>query len=408
MATNVFTKYPLWGDAVVGNLTTKKVQFIKADTFVPSALSSAYEMIGVVGGVYGRKVLVCYKNNTPKVGCTRCEWELTGYTLDGTDRTGVISYRETSSATANTDVTISYNATTVEGLIAILNTAFESGTFKTQNWYAYVQNGVVRIGCDWKFNGQFANTAKSGFAFTLNLLPGVTYSTSFLRKNGMCSGAGVGFNEDRLYAYLKDDNSLTRYNPASDVTSVKTTYPVCLPAYLGTSQYQSDHCAFLRSVYGEGEEGFRKYLKAQMAVDNTHYGVSGLDDAPERTKALAAFKYSLADGVEQAMCPLADYCVNTTTEVIKDWFLPSPAHLLSILKPVKYGTNGSRNADNLNKVLWAMGGDYISNGEGYWSCARAYAEYMWITSDINGFFYGGDGLYGSHQSLPVSLVDIDA
>jgi hypothetical protein len=406
MATNVFTKYPLWGDAVVGNLTTKKVQFIKADTFVPSALSSAYEMIGAVGGVYGRKVLVCYKNNAAKAWCGRIEWKLTGYTLDGTDRTGVISYRETSSATANTDVTISYNATTIEGLIAILNTAFESGTFATQNWYAYSQNGVVRIGCDWTFWAQTSNTAKSGFAFALDILPGVTTSTSFLRKNGVRSGEGAGFNEDRLYAYFKGDKSSTTYNPASDVTSVKTTYPVCLPAYLGTSQYQSDHCAFLRSVYGEGEEGFKKYLKAQMAVDNTHYGASGIDDAPERTKALAAFKYSLADGVEQAMCPAADYCVNTTTEVIKDWFLPSPAHLLSILKPVKYGTNGSRNADNLNKALWAMGGDYISNGRNYWSSFRYGTYNAWFTLGYHGFFYYNDA-YNGFRALPVSLIDID-
>ena len=407
MATNVFTKYPLWGDAVVGNLTTKKVQFIKADTFVPSALSSAYEMIGAVGGVYGRKVLVCYKNNAAKAWCGRIEWELTGYTLDGTDRTGVISYRETSSASANTDVTISYNATTIEGLIAILNTAFESGTFKTQNWYAYQQNGVIRIGADYTFWQQASyNVGKSGFTFSLDILPGVTASTLFLHKNGARNGEGAGFNEDRLYAFCKNDQSSTSYNPSSDVTSVKTTYPVCLPAYLGTSQYQSDHCAFLRSVYGEGEEGFKKYLKAQMAVDNTHYGVSGLDDAPERTKTLAAFKYSLADGEEKAMCPAADYCVNTATEVIKDWFLPSPAHLLSILKPVKYGTNGSRNADNLNKVLWAMGGDYISNGRYYWSSFRYSTYNAWITYGYNGFF-GYNGAYNGYQALPVSLIDID-
>lgn len=406
MATNVFTKYPLWGDAVVGNLTTKKVQFIKADTFVPSALSSAYEMIGAVGGVYGRKVLVCYKNNVAKMWCSRIEWKLTGYTLDGTDRTGVISYRETSSATANTDVTISYNATTIEGLVANLNTAFVSGTFATQNWYAYVQNGVVRIGCDWSFWAQNSNTAKNGFTFSLDILPGVTSSTAFLRKNGVRSGEGAGFNEDRLYAYSKNDTSSTTYNPASDVTSVKTTYPVCLPAYLGTSQYQSDHCAFLRSFYGEGEEGFKKYLKAQMAVDNTHYGVSGIDDAPERTKALAAFKYSLADGVEKPICPAADYCINTATEVIKDWFLPSPAHLLSILKPVKYGTNGSRNADNLNKVLWAMGGDYISNGRSCWSSFRYGTHGAWVTSGGGGFFGYGHA-YCGFQALPVSLIDID-
>jgi hypothetical protein len=143
-----------------------------------------------------------------------------------------------------------------------------------------------------------------------------------------------------------------------------------------------------------------------MAEDNTHYGVSGLDDAPERTKALAAFKYSLADGVEKPMCLAADYCVNTTTEVVKDWFLPSPAHLLSILKPVKYGTNGSRNADNLNKVLWAMGGDYISNGKSYWSSFRSIISYTWVANGNNGGF-GSYFAAGARQALPVSLVDID-
>ena len=60
MSTLRFTRLPERGDAVLGDLTTGKPVFLKADSF--AALSdidlTLYEIIGVVAGREGDKVLV--------------------------------------------------------------------------------------------------------------------------------------------------------------------------------------------------------------------------------------------------------------------------------------------------------------------------------------------------------------
>mgnify|MGYP007048169890 CR=1 FL=1 len=64
MIANVFTKLPKIGDAVVGELATKKVKFITAESFSLLSLdTSLYETIGVVYWRKGRKVKIVYKEN---------------------------------------------------------------------------------------------------------------------------------------------------------------------------------------------------------------------------------------------------------------------------------------------------------------------------------------------------------
>lgn len=408
MATNIFTKNPVWGDAVVGNLVTGKPEFITSESFDPTALdSNTYETIGAVGGRFGREVLVVWKHNEAQKWCERIECKLTGYTLDGAEHTGVLSIRESSSATASTDFTVTYTASDKAGLVTALNAFFAAtAIFTTQKWFARVNdsNGEVYIGCSYEFWQQWSyNTGKAGFALSPEIMPDVTYSSYMLRRNGNGNGEGSIHNLQRAITYFRSDNASTTYNPSKDVTNVKTGYPICLPGYLGTSQYQSDHCAFLRSVYGEGEEGWLRYLKANMVVTPTDFGAMGMRNGKERTAILAAKTFTLADGTPQALCPAAVYAkTSPNSSVISDWFLPTAEHVASILGPVQHGTSANRDADALNKVLWAMGGDAVSNGSYFWSCVRYLGRGAWCADGRTGYFNYLD-LCLRPQSLPVSL-----
>ncbi len=408
MAKNIFTKNPVWGDAVVGNLATGKPEFITAESFDPTALaSSAYETIGAVGGRFGREFLIVWKHNAPKKWCERIEYKLTGYTLDGAEHAGVLSIRESSSASENTDFTVTYTASDKAGLVAALNAFFAAtAVLTTQKWFARIDDadGEIYIGCSYESWQQWSyNAGKSGFTLAATIMPDVTYSSYMLRRNGAWSGEGSIHSLQGALAYFRNDNSSATYNPATDVTGVKTQYPVCLPAYLGTSQHQSDHCAFLRSVYGEGEAGWLRCMKAQEAVVPTDFGVTGIRNGKERTAVLAAKKFTLSDGAVQDLCPAAAYAkTSPDSTVVTDWFLPTVEHLAAILGPVQFGTSGSRDADALNRSLRLMGGDAVANSWYFWSCVRYYGTSAWVASGGYGFL-AANGMYGGGRSLPVSL-----
>ena len=406
MAKNIFTDNPVWGDAVVGNLITRVPEFITSESFDMDALpSGTYERIGFVGGRYGRQVLICYYKQASKKWCDRISYKLTGYKLDGAEHTGVLSIRENGSANESVDYTVTYTASDKAGLVTALNAYFAATEiFASQRWNAYTDDaGDVWLQCDYNFWQQYSyNVGKSGFTLSVNVMPDVQYDSRMLRRNGVGSGEGSILNMPRALAYYRNDNSSTAYNPATDITSVKTTYPICLPGYLGTSQYQSDHCKFLRGVYGEGEEGWIKYMKAQEAVPQTDWGVMGLDDAKERTALLASKHYSYGGNV-YALCPAAQTAITLPqSEIITDWHLPSARHLLDILHDVQYGTSAARDADAANRVLWRMGGDPVANNRYFWSAIRFNGYNAWYANGLTGCFFSY-GMCYLLWVLPVSL-----
>ena len=170
---NVFVKFPKKGDVVVGELATGEVKFVKLDTFNNSTLiTSAYERIGVVGRRTGNEVLIIYKENAEQKYCNRAWWYLSGYTLDGTDRTGTLSlYFASNNWASSIDKVISYNATTMQGLVDALNAFFLADTdCVAQDWYADIVGDNVRIHCNNIDYRQCAsNSAKSGFTLTFSL-----------------------------------------------------------------------------------------------------------------------------------------------------------------------------------------------------------------------------------------------
>lgn len=399
MITNIFTNLPKIGDAVVGERSTKKVKFITLESFDNASLGSDYETIGVVYNRRGRKVKIVYKNNAGKTWASKWVLKLSGYTLDGTSRTGVISFRPDSSATANTDVTVPYKATTIQGLVDALNTAFAANaTMVSQHWVAYINGSDVNIEHDYTFWQQSSyNDAKSGFTATAALMPEVESVADIRRRHGGSGGEGAISSWERAVAFYRTSTGTEAYlgYVPSPISNVKDrAYPIALQSYLGAN------CAEIRKVFGEGEQGWLNCMAAYMSVCPTDYGNMGMRDGLARTKLIASYK----DTFGEPVAPAANYCYNVDTVALPkgNWYLPTVEDLTDLLRIIKYGTNGSVNSDPINKTLAAMGGNTISNGSYLWSCCRYSSNFAWYANGYYGFF-NFNYLYFGLSAVPVSL-----
>ena len=402
---------------------THALRFISVDTFSSTSFMSNFEIVGVVViGVdhpsFRGQIAIMYPTPESYPIITIWQWKLTGYTLDGTDRTGTLSIVQASDNwAANHDYVISYNATDENALVNQLNTYFKvNEPFKTQKWSAYLnEDNSINLIHSWSaYNQPQYNKGKDGFTLADNLLLEWIFTTNVLRMNGQRSGGGVIYNLTRAVAYLRYDNPNAQYNPTTDVTSIKGSGPICLPAYLGTSQYQSDHCAYLRSVYGEGEEGWLKFMESFLPVRPTEYGVIGdkatYGDARRNTYYLASQKYVDVDGNTQPTSPAADFAANIgfDHELLKkgQWVIPDIDLLFDVIGGIKYPTINDRNADVISRALLAIGAPALRNDTNYRPCARYGKTNDWYYVGNSGTIAGSSILSNSFQVIPLALLDV--
>lgn len=395
------------------------LHFAAPGTFKAEGLPEGGEVIGVVViGVdhqdFRGEVAVMSKTFTAAKMLERWFVRLSGYTLDGTDRTGTLSVREVSDNWAAVhDYTVSYNADNAEALASQLNTYFKaSEPFTTQDWVAEADgDGNVTLHYAYAHYLQASNTAKDGFKLANATAPEWANETNMLRRNGARSGAGTITNWPMALAYFRDDNSNATYNPASDVTTAKISYPICLPGYLGTSKYQSDHCSYLRGVYGEGEEGWLRFMEGFLPVrpseysifDRSRYGTEKLN-----TYYLAGIKYAGQDGAEKYASPAARLAADLgyDHELLKqgEWVLPDIDLLFSLVGQLKYPTTNDRDADPVNSALKAIGAPALGNNSSVWSCSRCYPHYGWIANGGSGYA-SGSNLSVRNMAAPLVLLN---
>lgn len=405
------------------------MHFIAPGTFSSESFFSNYTYVGpVLVGVdhpdFRGTVVLGYKYNENRIVSYIYSFRLTGYTIDGTDRTGILSVSDSSAWGTGVDYTVSYNATSVDNLVAQLNAFFRdtaNPVFQTQDWVALgvdTDGDSVNDAIDLTFHyvdyRQASNTGKSGFALAGNIFPGITASSAMLRMNGQRSGEGTILNMPRALAYFRQDLNGATYNPTSNVTSPKRSYPICLPGYLGTSQYAGgDRCAALRAIYGEGEAGWLKFMESFLPVKPTTYGQIGnkaaYGDGKTNTYLMAGRTWTGQNGVEHAVSPLADYAaaVSFNHDLLRkgSWHIPDIDTLDSIMKTIKYGTTNDRNADPINATQLAAGGSAINNGVSAWSASRSDAYYFWC---FGGNFGNAklNSLNYSYRALPVLLLNV--
>ena len=395
------------------------LHFAAPGTFKADGLPEGGEVIGVVViGVdhqdFRGEVAVMSKTFAFAPMLERWFVRLSGYTLDGTDRTGTLSVLEASDSWAAAhDYTLGYNADNAQALASQLNAYFKANEpFAAQDWVAEADgDGNVTLHYAYTHYRQTSNTAKDGFALAKATAPEWADTTRMLRRNGRRNGEGAITNWPRALAYFRGDNSSTTYNPASDVTTIKISYPICLPGYLGTSEYQSDHCSYLRGVYGEGEEGWLKFMESFLPVRPSEYGIfdaSGYGAAKRNTYYLAGIKYAGQDGVEKYANPAARLAANLgyNHELLKqgEWVLPDIDLLFSLVGQLKYPTTNDRDADPVNSALKAIGAPALGNNSSVWSCSRCYPSSGWFAGGNSGYAYGG-GLYVRGVAAPLVLLN---
>jgi len=410
-----FTNNPRRGDAVLGILGSNKKVFATNGSMLNGTLdTSKYEYIGPVFRRRGKDVLYGYHTTAAKKQSERYSFKLTGYTLDGTDRTGTINLWTSGTVVRDTSYVISYNASDVDSLVSQLNAAFLDTTnypaFEAQDWYALKESDdSITLHFAYTDYRQASNTGSAGFALTANLLPDWKALANMRRYSGAVGGEGSISSMDRALYYFRSDLNNASYNPTSDVTDVKRTYPICLPGYLGTSQNSGgDHCAALRAVYGNGEAGWLKFMESCRPVLPSDWGTMGIKDGHAITQMLASQTYTSHKVTTPApISPAADYAANaeTTTAPKGTFHEPTTEEIDAILDGIKYGTNSSRNADAVNALQNKMGKSAISNGSYLWSCLRYSANYGWYANGLGGFF-SGNSLFGSYTVVPVSHLTL--
>ena len=400
------------------------LRFIAPHTFSSKSFMSNYEIVGVVAiGVdhpdFRGEVAVMSHQFTGAALYTRYFFKLSGYTLDGAEHTGALSIREaTDSWAANHDYVITYQADNIVALVSQLNAYFKANEpFVAQDWVAIADtNGDVLLHfkyTTWKQSTY--NTAKSGFSVVSSATTPQWKPTSrMLRMNGRRDGEGTITNMPRALAYFREDNSSTSYNPATDVATAKLSYPICLPGYLGKSKYQSDHCAYLRGIYGDGEGGWLKFMQSFLPMLPSEYGI--FDDSTygtekQNTYYLASLKYVGQDGVEKYVSPAAGLAAERGFghELLKrgEWVIGKISRIISIVGQSRYPTTPDKYADKVNAALTAIGAPALDNNRLVWSCSRFGENTSWISNGERG--YAGSGIVcGLLLAIPLVLLKVTA
>lgn len=396
----------------------KAIRFVATSTFNKTAFPASYEIFGVVvigvdHDAFRGDVTIMNKEFKNLVMLERAYLSLTGFTLDGAEHTGTISIREESDSwAANHDYIITYNADNVASFVAQLNEVFRAkDAFRTQDWVATADTdgGVTLTYKSLTWSQMSNNTAKDGFSVKDAI--GWTYNKDgCLKINGNRDINGAVSNKSTIIRVFKKDMPDVNYNPSTDVTSVNLNYPICLPGYLGTSQYQSDHCAYLRSIYGDGEKGWLKFLHSFQFVPSSESGLLNRKKNSEmhNTYLLANLKYTGQDGAEKCASPAANYVANVSYDhellAKGKWFIGDIQRIFNLVAPLKYPETNDRNADKTNAALYAIGASPLNNNNYYISCMRYFLPDVIAADGAYGFFNMGVGSYSPNTCVPLVLL----
>ena len=378
------TKSPKIGDIVCYD-ENRKVKFIALDTFHAGTFPAAWETVGVVVLRKGNKVTICSKNNEAKKFMEVYPYIVSGYTLDGVEHTAQL--RLHGKPGTDTWYEFKYTASTDSEFVTQLK------QFLTDNgetdWSAYMDAQYrVILQYDNYTSGEYLTTTLtyvSGLTLTGQVTVDCPQQPDFWRK---CGNRGNGvWHAERTKVYFRNDLSTPAYNPATDVNSVPE-YPICWPAFAGTSQYQSDHCLWLRQQYckdpahpteAEWEayiDVFTHRIPYLLAWYSPNWRAGALLSEP-----LKGITYRATDGTQKPLYPAVEYCSQFFDG---KGYLPSMAEQIECFGNVTYGLTGVTRdkADPINRSLYAIGGSAIGCASGWWSSGRGYTGSNWCAVSL--------------------------
>ena len=400
-----FVRIPVRGDIAANDIMTKKTMYIPRALYNAADIEGTHEVIGVVAGIIGREAIIVHPDcGTTAKWTNRLWWYCTGYTLDGKSHTITFKLRFASNSYAS-DITktVTYSATTMSALISDLNTAFAADSdFTAQEWYADEYNGKLRLTCEDLNYGQAYYNSSSGGLVIGGCMPEISSNYNIRRKHGGNGGWGVISSMQRALDFYRNDNGADTYlgGRTTEQTSVKQSHPINLPTWLGTStKNPGDFCAPLRAIYGEGEEGWKSFMKSCLPVMPTDYGDMGVHNGKSVCNHLAQItgRNMSSANVVQLMAAFAKpYNLVGSTFSKGDFWLPTVEEIAVILE----GTNTS--SDPLNLGLTSIGGSRIINTAYLWSCLRCDSYYAWSADGSTGCFGSGGGFPYRFTVVPVS------
>ena len=402
---NVVTANPKVGDVVCYD-ENRKVRFIALDTFEAGTFPVAWETVGVVVLRKGNKVTICSKYNESKKFMEVYPYIVGGYTLDGSEHTAQL--RLHGRPGTDTWYEFRYTASTDSEFVAQLK------QFLTDNgetdWSAYQMDGKVYLQYDNYTSIEWYNvscTQATGLTLTAKVTADMPeFHPDFWRKCGN-RGLGVWHTEKAKLSY-KSDSDMAAFNPSSDISSVPS-YPVCWPAFAGTSQYQDDHCHWLRQKYCKDPDN-PKIEEWERYIDSlTHlipYEIGGhapkFRDGKTLSDMVKNVEYQAADGIRRKLYQGIDWC----TRVFEgNGYMPSLSEFVEAFGNIIYGLTGVLGAesDPVNRSLNSIGGYSVSCMKTYHTAIRSgsYCVHVACSSGIIDNYY-------FHYSLTcVPFADID-
>lgn len=400
---NVEVQSPEDGDLVFYD-SSKKVHFVAFETH--QSTPADWTWIGVVAHREGNRVYILHKATANEKWADVYQWAITGDAM-----TDGVSHTATIMISADEFAGFTWQTSNVDDFAAALNTFLEANHPTGQPYSCYVDtDGTVIVQQD--NYTTYKSVTITGLTCTAHVGTEIRMNSNAYKINKVGGDGGI-VNWGRAMAYFRNDNSSTTYNPSSEA-SLTPIYPICLPGYLGESQYQSDHCSNLRAKYGQGEEGWLKFMEDMRIRYPAAKGIlePQFRDGKANTYKLAGVTYLHTDGTRHQKYPAAGYCAACGYSGVKglepgDWFLPSADDMLKIWPKLTYSVPNSSAAaaDRINRALQKMGGSQLSNGTGAWASSRCSTSSAWVFYGNLGSL-GGNYFYGSNLAAPLALFEL--
>lgn len=404
---NVITTNPQCGDIIFHD-AAKKVFFVKLDTYNASAAPSGWVPMGVVAYREGDKAAIVSPSSSQSYRFLNVlRMDVTGMKLDGVEHTSSVVLDGVASGS------FVYIATTKAEFAQQLNTWLSTHSPSGYPYSCYLDlddSDRVILQYD-NYSKHPSTTTMSGMslAYTMDV-EGAGYR-HIVRSGDITRGI---FNLDRAVQYFRQDLSSDSFNPLSTIPT-NPWYIVCLPAYLGTSQYRdADYGATIRAKYGEGEEGWLNYMRWTV-IDETALRAGTaphLRNTKKMTEVLGSKLYLKPDGTTAIFSPYVNYIHTFGYEGVQgcdigDWQGVSVYDNVKIMKVIKYGLTGvARTADPINRSLQLIGKRAYSCSANYWllpPCSGSSGLY----SQGNGYC-GETGARSGLGAVPLLLYDLSA
>lgn len=391
---NVVTTQPKVGDIVCYD-ENRRLRFIELDSYREGVLPAAWETAGLVVIREGGAVTLMSKELKKLPWCPICIYLVSGFTLDGEEHvTTVNRYSDTV-----TDIT--YSGTTLSEVAEDLKAGFAAAAeeFPFDLVFA-VEDDAVRI-TDWSglsynalsFSGLTTRTpVKEMSLYDRRGYPGLAVVADGYVTSGVPNVAAA-------VDYFKEDINNSRHNPSADMTRYGD-YPICWPAFAGKSQYQSDHCLWLRQRHCKDPENptfeeWKSYIAGQKIVAAMYNGTAPewrRETAKESVEELKDLTYTDADGETRPLFPAA-----RAAALAFDGrgYVPSQLEISEAFGDVNYGIGGvaPEDYDPITRALLAVSGRALdfqqytifgagNNGSVHERCVPGYMDQAYLLSSM--------------------------